>query len=352
MQRVPFSKEEFEIVGSYPSAWPGFPDSPKYNTPVTPRENFIAMMRGEKPLWIPSSADIVTILPKALPDNIARSKPEENYDPRDMFGVEWVFVDVVGGATVKPGNPTMTDANDWIEKIPFPDVDSWDWAKCAADNAPILDGGRVRCASIVSGLFERMISWMDFSYAAEALIDDDQKEAVHAMLSRLCQTWEAIIDKYVEYFQLDMLQFHDDWGAQRAPFFSLATVREMILPYLKRVIDYAHSKGLIVEMHSCGKNELLVPAMIEAGVDTWTGQPMNDKDMLYEKYGDKLVLGVSPAAVSPDASDEEIFAAAKDFVDKYASGFPKKAVLASFFGAPPKMRDYIYELSREALGQI
>ncbi len=351
MKRVPFSNDEFQVIGEYASSWAGRPGTPKYNTPVTPRENYIAMMKGQKPLWIPMSADVVTILPKALPDNIARSPIEDpaTHDPRDMFGVEWIFVDVAGGATVKPGNPMLLDANDWPDVIKFPDVDSWDWEKCAADNKDILDGGRVRCASIVSGLFERLISWMDFEGAASALIDEDQKDAVHALLSRLCQTWEEIIDKYEEYFQIDLLEFHDDWGAQRAPFFSLDTVMEMLVPYLKRVVSYAHSKGIFVNMHSCGKNEMLVPAMIAAGVDTWNGQVMNDKDMLYEQYGDKITLGVSPEIPPMDADDETVYAAAKEFVDKYAPNFPEKRVIAGFFMAPPKMRDYIYQLSREAL---
>ena len=37
---------------------------------------------------------------------------------------------------------------------------------------------------------------------------------------------------------------------------------------------------------------MLVPAMVEAGVDVWAGQPINDKALLYEEYGKDIVLGI------------------------------------------------------------
>jgi hypothetical protein len=144
--------------------------------------------------------------------------------------------------------------------------------------------------------------------------------------------------------------FHDDWGSQRAPFFSPNTVREMILPYLKRLADFCHSKGMYFHQHSCGKNELLVPCMIEAGVDMWLPQNINDVDMLREKYGDKLMLGVSPV-VDPNASDEEIDAQAKAFVDKYGPDFIERPVLLVDFSCGPKFTEAVYKYSRIMLSQ-
>jgi uroporphyrinogen decarboxylase len=43
--------------------------------------------------------------------------------------------------------------------------------------------------------------------------------------------------------------------------------REIVQPGHKRTIDYCHSRGLPVIMHSCGFIEPLLPGMIEAGID-------------------------------------------------------------------------------------
>ena len=101
--------------------------------------------------------------------------------------------------------------------------------------------------------------------------------------------------------------------------------------------------------HSCGENELLVPSMLAEGDDMWWPQDMNDIDMLREKYGDKLVLAATPPAVAEDASDEEIEAAAKAFVDKYAPDYFEKPIIVMAFFAPQRLVDAIYRQSRIAL---
>ena len=90
----------------------------------------------------------------------------------------------------------------------------------------------------------------------------------------------------------------------------------MLVPYLKRIVDAAHDLGIYFELHSCGKNEMLVPAMIEAGVDMWNGQPMNDKKMLVERYGDKMIF-THEVNLEPDAADEEVDAAVAKFMEEF-----------------------------------
>ena len=120
----------------------------------------------------------------------------------------------------------------------------------------------------------------------------------------------------------------------------------MLVPALRKIADWCHSKGLIFQQHSCGKNELLVPAMIDAHVDLWCGQPMNDKYMLVQKYGDKIMLGVETPNLAPDASESEIDEAAHAFVEKYDG----KRIMASNRMAPPAFNKAMYKYSRIALG--
>jgi uroporphyrinogen decarboxylase len=91
----------------------------------------------------------------------------------------------------------------------------------------------------------------------------------------------------------DALWIWDDLGFKKRPFMSIGMYREMIMPAHKRVMDFAHSKGLPVLIHTDGLIESLIPSLIEAGVNIL--QPIEIKagmDLLRIKkaYGDKLAL--------------------------------------------------------------
>ncbi len=361
MKKIPYSDEELKIIGEHISTTssPMSFKPPMLNTPVTPRENVAAAVRREGALWFPGFGDFLNVESRTNLDHVARAEvfdmgppqaPEEK-GGKDLFGVEWVFVEKVGGSMVKPGNPLLQDANDWPKVIKFPDVDKLDWDECRRLNTPLNQTVRSMHVTFQNGLFERLISFMDFENAALAIIDEEQKDAVHALFARLCDMYEAMINKYLEILRLDGVVFHDDWGSQRAPFFSLDVCMEMVAPYLKRLADFCHSKGLWFQQHCCGKNELLVPAMVAAGVDMWYPQPMNDVDMLREKYGDKIMFGIAPPALPMDASEEEADAAARAFVAKYAPDFQEKPFVLFSFMTPPQLTRAIYKHSRIALSK-
>lgn len=360
MANVPFSPDELVAdgfhVGTTSMSFGG--PAPKLKTPITPRENINHMLaRDGEQMWIPGFTDFMGLESRVNKDHIARAEVidcgaplalEEKGGP-DMFGIEWVFVPLVGGSMVKPGKPALEDVNDWPNVIQFPDVEAMDWAACKELNAPLNATERAFHVTFQNGFFERLISFMDFEGAAMAIIDEDQKDAIHALFAKLCDLYEAMITKYMECVNIDGVCMHDDWGSQRAPFFSVATCREMVMPYIKRMADFCHSKGLWFEQHSCGKNEPLAECMVEAGVDIWFPQAMNDVDMLIDKYGDKMVFSVAPPVVTEETSDEEVDKLAREFVAKYAN--KQKPIVLFAFRADPRFTNAVYRYSREAFNE-
>jgi hypothetical protein len=152
-----------------------------------------------------------------------------------------------------------------------------------------------------------------------ALIDEAQKDAVKDLFDKLSDLYIRIFEKYLKYFpQIDAFCIHDDWGSQKETFFSPATAEEMIVPYMRRVTDYLHSKGKSCELHSCGQLLRQVPNMIAAGWDSWFPQLMNDTHKIYELYGDKIIVGVTPELFDPAATPEdEQRALAREYADKF-----------------------------------
>jgi hypothetical protein len=62
-------------------------------------------------------------------------------------------------------------------------------------NAVLNTSQRALHTSLLNGLFERLISFMDFENAAAAIIDEEQESAIHALLDRLVALYIDILDR-------------------------------------------------------------------------------------------------------------------------------------------------------------
>ena len=325
-----------------------------FDSPITPRENFFRTMEG-KQVWMPMAGDKMNFTPEIVPDNTARAlvtqaKPYEG--PKgglDMFGVDWEYVPSANGSIVRPGNPTLTDITKWREVIKFPDVDSWDWEKSAREDREFLaNNRRVRLFCILTGYFERLISFMDFGPAAYALMNRKTKQDVKDLMDAIADLWIDVVDHVHKYYGdlVDGITIHDDWGAQDGPFFNERVVREMLVPYMRKVTDHIHSIGYITNLHSCGKVEKLLPCMIEAGCDCWDGMAINDYHMLFTEYADQILMNV-PGTECPADADE---ATQKEWAAKFADEFAvlgKPAVLSNYDNPGLEFDKELYRITRE-----
>lgn len=344
MKYAPFSPEELESSREYR------PGVPAYQTPITPRENWKRLYNRQQPLWVPMYTDVQSFIPRIIPDNLARAmifealpQKEEEKGGLDMFGVEWEYVPSVGGSMEKPGQKALLeDVNDWKTALQFPDVDAWDWAGCAERNKDYIDRTRYVQSWIFTGMFERLISFMGFENAAVALIDEEQQDAVHALFDALAELYIQIIDRLHKWFAIDGIYFHDDWGGQNGPFFSLKVCREMLVPHFKKITDFCHSNGMTFELHCCGKSEALAPAMVEMGADAWSGQIMNDKYRLREEYGDQLAIGIQFFPEDEESMRKEI----NQLLEKTEKNFARKPMYLQNVRPNEPMRRYLYERSR------
>ena len=109
-------------------------------------------------------------------------------------------------------------------------------------------------------------------------------------------------------------------GDRRKRPFCPSVANEMIVPYMKRVTDFLHSKGKHCNLHSCGQLMKQVPNIIAAGWDSWGPQAMNDTHKIYDLFGDKLLIGVMPDPFDPETStEEEHREAARRYADRFCN---------------------------------
>ena len=377
MARPKFSPDEFKPTGKmYPGLnikignLNGIPATPVPNRPIGPFENYKLIAEGKRPYWIPVVGSIMSdtamFRPRINPDNVANHQVFDGGPRLDFseygdvihsnwFNLDWYWVESIGGATVYPGAPKVPDITRWEDYVSIPKLDDMDWETCAKQNVEYLAGDRLNQLGIQCGLWERLIALMDAAEACIAVVDEDQKVGVHRFFDQYTELLIGYIGRMKDVCNITSVVQHEDWAHQMGPFISPNTAREMLLPYMRRIIDYVHSRGMLFEIHCCGDSRLLVPVFIETGADMWTGQDtLNDMGGYAKKYKDsRFVFGVPAPDIGPEVSEQEMRKAASDWVDEYKDCNVAVSFMRPVGGPPPKpfhpgLREAIYEFSRIA----
>jgi len=298
-----------------------------FKSPCTAKENYHSTFKDKDQVWMLDGSGSMMFAPNVIPDNIARAFSVEanRLAPsggKDMFGLDWVYEPTVGGSIEDPTKPVLfDDANDWEEKIVWPDIDSWDWKGSGEANKEYLNTDKYVSLWFLNGCwFERLISFMGFENASIALIDEDQQDAVKALFEKTTDLYIRLVDKCCETYGdgFDAFTVHDDWGSQKDCFFSPQVGKEMIVPYMKKLVDHIHSKGKVADLHSCGCLNKQIANFVEAGWDSWIPMSMNDTHKMYEDFGDKMVISVVADPFDPATTSEaEQYLRGMDFAKRF-----------------------------------
>lgn len=234
------------------------------------------------------------------PDNSPRF-PRKVIEKNDRYSI----VTSNWGATMKTFNEL--DSTDEMLHYHYGDKANWEQAKKAMltyheDRIPwdfIKDNYAKWKAE---GRFMQLVLWFGFDVAHShmigtenflmAMIEDpewvtDVFETFYQSTIDLCQ---RILDAGYEF---DGIFWYDDMGYKNTPFFSPQMYRELLKPYHKRAVDWAHERGMVTEIHSCGFIEPLLPDLLETGVEMLNPIEIKagmDPYRLKSLYGDKLAF--------------------------------------------------------------
>ena len=124
-------------------------------------------------------------------------------------------------------------------------------------------------------------------------------------LALLELVWEA-------GYRFDAVSWPDDMGYKGTQFFSLDMYRDLLKPFHKRAIDWAHARGIRAHLHSCGNINPFVPELIEIGLDGLNPLEVKagmDPVHMKQTHGDRLLLHGGVDAVlwdQPDRIEAEI----------------------------------------------
>jgi len=157
-----------------------------------------------------------------------------------------------------------------IPSPPGPLVEGPDGARALVAGARRL---RESTDKAVLGLFGcNLLEWGQFLYRNDnflALLAAEPDHA-HDVLERLTQLHLGNLENYLRLVgpYIDVIAFNDDLGMQTGPQMSPRMYREFFKPRHARLWQRAKElAGVKVMLHSCGSIRLLLPDLIEAGLD-------------------------------------------------------------------------------------
>ncbi|MFO7899475.1 MAG: uroporphyrinogen decarboxylase family protein [Planctomycetota bacterium] len=208
---------------------------------------------------------------------------------------------------------TVTDGETWQaakERI-RPDEDRVDWKRLEEAYPRWQEEG----AWIVAG------GWFGYDVASNWFVGTER--LLMAMVTdpdwcadifrHMCEVQLELFDlAWDRGYRFDCLRWPDDLGYRNGLLFSPQTYRDVLKPVHKRACDWAHDKGAVVMLHSCGNVMDLIPDLLDAGIDGLN--PFEIKagmDPLGAKreFGDQLVIegGIDVRLMSdPDAIEDEV----------------------------------------------
>ena len=162
------------------------------------------------------------------------------------------------------------------------------------------------CAA--GGFYWRAREWMGTENLCYAWYD--QPKLMHEMMEFYADYTMAVAAPVLEKIAPDYFIFAEDLAMKTGPLLSPATYREFICPHLRRMADFFHAKGIPhVGIDTDGNCEVLIPAMLDAGVDfLWPLERAAGMDpvAVRRKFGramrlwgavDKRELANGPAAI-------------------------------------------------------
>ena len=152
----------------------------------------------------------------------------------------------------------------WRRNYTWPDPDWWDFS-CIPDQLlgkeeyPIQGGGSepfllyARMRGMEQAYMDLLVNPELALYCLDKLFDLAYTETV--------RIYEQIPGKVM------LSYIAEDFGSQVSLLFAPATIREVFIPRMKRMMDLAHSAGAYVFYHSDGAIRPILPDMIAAGID-------------------------------------------------------------------------------------
>ena len=299
---------------------------------LTERENYLMMLRGEHPEWVPvgrffKNAEGAPPPTQGVLHSLLMGYNSHPEVDRDVWGVRYVGnPEAAGGKMPAPNEVLLTDIRKWHDVIKAPDISGIDFEQMAKKDLEYHKINREESAVTLHtfvGPFQQLVSFMGFTELFMAMVEEP--EEVRALADYVTDFYIDVVERSIDFYKPDIFGMCQDNAAWANPFFSLEAYRELFKPAEMRLADVARKRGIFIDMHNCGHCEIFVDDWQDLGVVSWNpAQTCNDIAAIKAKYKEKLVIvgawdGRGELA-SPDATEEAVKQSVIETIDRSAPG--------------------------------
>jgi uroporphyrinogen decarboxylase len=134
----------------------------------------------------------------------------------------------------------------------------------------------------------------------------------------------VMLENFLSIGEIDGVLLGSDWGSQRGPLIAPQVWDDLIRPGEQAEYDLIHAYGKDVWVHSCGDVQVLIPRLIEMGLDVLNPVQPECMDLaeLKRRFGARLTFwgGISTQNVLPFGSPQEVRDEARRVRDLMADG--------------------------------
>lgn len=285
---------------------------------LTEKENFLRMLRGEIPEYLPK----YDFFGWGLGTSVFQGRRSPEGYLMDEFGVEQTTTEAsMGGMMPVPGRIFLEDITKWRDVVKAPSLEGIDWEQLAKKdkagkdtvNRPVILHNR--------GYFMTLMNMMGFVDGLCAM--QEEPEEVYALFDYLNQYYLEVEKNLLKYYGGDVYELADDTAAMSFPFISAETYRQLVKPFAQKEADLARDAGLLIGMHDCGKCECFIEDWLDMGVCLWEpAQVSNDLVGIQKKYHGRLAIAGgwdNQGPISyPETPDEELAQGVRDYIDTFA----------------------------------
>lgn len=174
-----------------------------------------------------------------------------------------------------------------LENYPWPDIDASLAATLTSAQSVLPEGMGITLRS--SGVLDNLIKLMSYEGLCEATYDDPDlvRDISDVIGNLLVETFAQVID----FSRVIGIFFGDDLGFRTSTLIGPEHLRAYIFPWLKRIVDVAHSRGKIAILHCCGNAESVMEDLISyVGVDARHSfeDAIEPVTSFKKRYGDRI----------------------------------------------------------------
>jgi uroporphyrinogen decarboxylase len=181
---------------------------------------------------------------------------------------------------------------------------NWDFLK---NNLPLWQSGGRWVEAIFWFGFDVLHSWMAGTETVLIAMLEEPEWFTDMVCRYLDLTIELYDKIWDEGYRFDGILWFDDMGYKNRTFFSNEVYAELLMPFHKRAIDWAHNHGIKARLHSCGDIMTRIPQLMELGLDGLNPIEIKagmDIKALKQDYGKKLLLHGGADALIMDKPDK------------------------------------------------